>query len=81
MAIYKVSGSYEQFFEATIEADTEEIAKQIFYNNAGDMTVVDSNWLDVNIDYEFEDEEDLNAQGESIEYTMDDYDERFQVSV
>jgi RecB family exonuclease len=65
MAVYKVVGSYEEFFEANIEADSEEIAQQIFYQNASDMTVVDGNWVDIRID-------DIDID-EEPEYTMADY--------
>jgi hypothetical protein len=75
MAIYKVSGSYEEFFEAIIEADSADIAQQIFYQNASDMTVIDSNWTDIHIEDEYQDEEELESYGESIEYTMDNYQE------
>lgn len=73
MAIYKVAGSYEELFEAIIEAPNADIAQQIFYQNASDMTVVDGNWTDIHIDEEYEDEEDLASYGESIEYSMDNY--------
>ena len=75
MAIYKVTGSYEEFFEAIIEADNSDIAQQIFYQNAHNMSVVDGNWVDITIDDEFESEEQVESYGESIEYTMDDYKE------
>jgi hypothetical protein len=65
MTVYKVVGSYEEFFEANIEADSAELAQQIFYQNAGDMTVVDGNWVDIRID-----DEDIE---EEPEYTMEDY--------
>jgi len=82
MAIYKVIGSYEEFYEAVIEADTEDIAKQIFYQNASDMHSMDGNWVDIRIDDEFEDEEEVGKNGESIEYTMDNYkEEGFKISV
>ena len=74
MAIYKVAGSFEEFYEAIIEAPNADIAQQIFYQRASDMTVIDSNWVDIHIDEEYEDEEDLASYGESIEYTIDDYD-------
>jgi hypothetical protein len=65
MTVYKVVGSYEEFFEANIEADSAELAQQIFYQNASHMIVVDGNWVDIRIDDENVDEEP--------EYTMDDY--------
>lgn len=73
MAIYKVSGSYEEFFEAIIEADTEELAQQIFYQNSEHMTTMDGNWVDIHIDDEYESEEDVQSRGEEIEFTMDNY--------
>ena len=70
MAVYKVTGSYEEYFEAVIEADTEEIAQQIFYQNSEHLSTVDGNWNLITIEDEFEDEEDA---GEPIDFTMDDY--------
>ena len=75
MAIYKVAGSFEEFYEAIIEAPNADIAQQIFYQRASDMTVIDSNWVDIHIDEEYDSEEELNNYGESIEYTMDNYEE------
>ena len=74
MAIYKVVGSYEEFYESVIEADSAEMAIQIFYQNGGGDTVVDGNWVDITIDDEFEDEEELEKNQESIDYTMANYD-------
>ena len=68
MTVYKVVGSYEEFFEANIEADSAELAQQIFYQNAGDMTVVDGNWVDIRID-----DEDVE---EEPEYTMENYNQK-----
>jgi hypothetical protein len=65
MTVYKVVGSYEEFFEANIEADSAELAQKIFYQNSGDMTVLDGNWVDIRID-----DENVN---EEPDYTMDDY--------
>jgi hypothetical protein len=73
MAIYKVVGSYEEFYEAVIEADSANTAMQIFYQNAGHMSATDGNWVDIHIDDEFQDEEELDGYGESIEYTMKNY--------
>jgi uncharacterized protein YxeA len=75
MAIYKVTGSYEEFYEATIEADNSDIAQQIFYQNYGDLTTVDGNWVNIQIEDEYEDEEEANNNGEDVEYTMEDYNE------
>ena len=72
MAVYKVTGSYEEYFEAVIEADTEEIAQQIFYQNSEHLSTVDGNWNLITIEDEFEDEEDV---GEPIDFTMDDYEQ------
>lgn len=74
MAIYKVVGSYEEFFETVIEADNEEIAQQIFYQNAHNLSTMDGNWVDIRVDDEYEDEEELEANGESVEFTMENYD-------
>lgn len=71
MTVYRVTGSYEEYFEAVIEADTEEIAQQIFYQNSEHLSTVDGNWNLITIEDEFEDEEDV---GEPIDFTMDDYD-------
>jgi hypothetical protein len=68
MPKYTVAGSYEEFFEANIEAPDENTAIQIFYQNAGDMSVVDGNWVDIKIEDYLEDDED-------VEYTMDNYKE------
>jgi len=65
MTVYKVVGSYEEFFEANIEADSAELAQKIFYQNSGDMTVLDGNWVDIRID-----DENVN---EEPDYTMNDY--------
>jgi hypothetical protein len=74
MAIYKVVGSYEEFYETIIEADDANMAQQIFYQNAGHMSAVDGNWVDIRIDDEYEDEEELYDNNESVEYTMENYD-------
>jgi hypothetical protein len=74
MTIYKVAGSYETFYEATIEADSADQAIQIFYQKGGGDREVDGNWTDVHIDDEYEDEEEL-PDDEVIEYTSADYDE------
>ena len=68
MTKYKVVGSYEEYFEAIIEADSSDKAIQIFYQNAGNMTVVDGNWVDIRID-----DEDVE---EEPEYTMENYDQQ-----
>lgn len=82
MAIYKVVGSYEEFYEATIEADNSDIAQQIFYQNYRDLITVDGHWVDVRIDDEYENEEDANDNGEDVEYTMDNYDKNgYAISV
>jgi len=73
MAVYKVTGSYEEFFETVIEADSADIAQQIFYQNAEHLSTVDGNWVDITIDDEYEDEEDAEKNGENIEFTMNDY--------
>ena len=73
MALYKIAGSYEEFFEAVIEADTEELAQQIFYQNSGHMTTIDSNWVDIHVDDRFESLEELEENGLSIEFTMANY--------
>jgi hypothetical protein len=74
MALYKVIGSYEEFYETIIEADNAYTAQQIFYQNAGHMSAVDGNWVDIRIDDEYEDEEELYDNDESVEFTMDNYD-------
>jgi hypothetical protein len=66
MAVYKVVGSYEEFYEANIEAPDENTAIQIFYQNATDMTVQDGNWVDIRIDDYLEDDD-------PADYTVDDY--------
>jgi hypothetical protein len=68
MAVYKVVGSYEEFYEATIEAPDEDTAIQIFYQNSTDMTVQDGNWNDIRIDDYLDDDE-------PAEYTVNDYNE------
>lgn len=67
MPKYRVAGSYEEFFEADIEAPDENTAIQIFYQNAGHMTAQDGNWVDIHIDDYLEDDEDA-------EYDMSNYD-------
>ena len=75
MAIYKVTGSYEEFFETVIEADSADIAQQIFYQNAEHLSTIDGNWVDIQVYDEYENEEEVEANGDSIEFTMNDYKE------
>ena len=75
MAVYKVSGSYEEFFETVIEADSADLAQQIFYQNAEHLSTVDGNWVDITIDDEFDTVDEAEEKGENIEFTMDDYKE------
>jgi hypothetical protein len=74
MAIYKVTGSYEEFYETVIEADSSDLAIQIFYQNAGHLSSMDGNWVDINIDDEFENEEELEKNNETVEFNMENYD-------
>lgn len=73
MAIYKVTGSYEEFFETVIEADSADIAQQIFYQNSEHLSTIDGNWVDIQVYDEYENEEAVEANGESIEFNMDNY--------
>ena len=75
MAVYKVTGSYEEFFETVIEADSADIAQQIFYQNAEHLSTIDGNWVDITIDDEFDTVEEAEEKGENVEFTMDDYKE------
>ena len=75
MSVYKVSGSYEEFFETVIEADSADLAQQIFYQNAEHLSTVDGNWVDITIDDEFDTVDEAEEKGENIEFTMDDYKE------
>jgi hypothetical protein len=50
MTKYKVVGSYEEYFEAIIEANTEEQAIAIFRSNIGEMQPFEGNWVDYRID-------------------------------
>jgi hypothetical protein len=72
VTIYKVVGSYETFYEATIEADSADMAIQIFYQKGGGEFEIDGNWSDVHIDDEFENEEELH-ENDVIQYTSADY--------
>ena len=74
MAFYKITGSYEEFYETVIEADSSDLAIQIFYQNAGSLSSMDGNWVDINIDDEFENEEQLERNNEIVEFTMENYD-------
>jgi ribosome maturation factor RimP len=66
MAKYKIVGSFEEFYEADIEAPDENTAIQIFYQNASDMTVQDTNWTDIHIDSYLDDDD-------TVDYTIEDY--------
>jgi hypothetical protein len=66
MAKFRIVGSFEEFYQADIEAPDENTAIQIFYQNASDMTVIDSNWSDIHLDEYLDDDAD-------VDYTMDDY--------
>jgi hypothetical protein len=63
---FRIVGSFEEFYQADIEAPDENTAIQIFYQNASDMTVIDSNWSDIHLDEYLDDDAD-------VDYTMDDY--------
>jgi len=65
MAVYHIAGEYTEYYEAFIEADTANIAQQIWYQNTHRMQAVDTN-IDVHVE-----DEDLN---EEPDYTMEDYD-------
>lgn len=75
MTVYKVTGSYEEYFEACIEADSADIAQQIFYQNAEHLSTVDGNWVDIQVEDEYENEEDATENGENIDFTMNDYEQ------
>jgi len=75
MAVYKVTGSYEEFFETVIEADSADIAQQIFYQNSEHLSTVDGNWVDIQVEDEYEDQEDAESNGENVEFTMNDYEQ------
>ena len=75
MAVYKVTGSYEEFFETVIEADSSDIAQQIFYQNSEHLSTVDGNWVDIQVEDEYEDQEDAESNGENVEFTMNDYEQ------
>jgi hypothetical protein len=66
VAKYKIVGSFEEFYEADIEAPDEATAIQIFYQNASDMTVIDCNWTDIHLDSYLDDDD-------TVDYTMAHY--------
>jgi hypothetical protein len=67
MGVHHIAGSWTEYYEAYIEADTPEIARQIMWQNFEKLNYTDSD-ADIHID-----DEDCN---EDPELTMDDYDEK-----
>jgi hypothetical protein len=65
MGVHHISGSWTEYYEAFIEADTPEIARQIMYQNLENLFCTDSD-ADIHID-----DEDCD---ELPDLTMDDYD-------
>jgi hypothetical protein len=65
MGVHHISGSWTEYYEAFIEADTAEIARQIMWQNLEKLTYTDSD-ADIHID-----DEDCD---ELPDLTMDDYD-------
>jgi len=65
MGVHHIAGSWTEYYEAFIEADTPEIARQIMYQNLENLFCTDSD-ADIHID-----DEDCD---ELPDLTMDDYD-------
>lgn len=70
MAVHAIAGSWTEYYEAFIEADTPEIARQIMWQNLEKLTYTDSD-ADIHID----DEDCDENQFDEPDLTMDDYDE------
>jgi hypothetical protein len=65
MGVHHIAGSWTEYYEAFIEADTPDIARQIMWQNLEKLTYTDSD-ADIHID-----DEDCD---ELPDLTMDDYD-------
>jgi hypothetical protein len=65
MGVHHIAGSWTEYYEAFIEADTPDIARQIMYQNLQNLSCTDSD-ADIHID-----DEDCD---ELPDLTMDDYD-------
>lgn len=58
MPTYTVTGSYKEYYEATIEAPDENTAVQIFYQQGGGDSATDGDWDDIEVDFASEENED-----------------------
>ena len=73
MPKYTVTGSYKEYYEATIEAPDEDTAVQIFYQKGGGDNATDGDWDDIEVEFVSWHDPDTHEEPEA-EYTIDDYD-------
>ena len=73
MAKYTVTGSYKEYYEATVEAPDEDTAMQIFYQQGGGDKSMGGDWDDLEVEFISWADPDTHEEP-NAEYTADDYD-------
>lgn len=73
MPKYTVTGSYKEYYEATIEAPDEDTAVQIFYQKGGGDSSQGGDWDDIDVEFVSWADPDTHEEPEA-DYTEEDYD-------